>query len=368
MALQYCMTFHHFALMSLIDKLWHRIAIPQAVFAYIGVELVTVTAFEAKNPKDLRLPAKNISYVVLIIYAVTVGVISANVEWFDQNLPLFYSQSLISTDGADVNTLGHSPIVDQTRGLLGTTFAPVIATLEAGLSYIPVASVLLGFLVYSALSCANVNLYVASRTLYGLTRDLDLNSRNWFESFFAHLNVVTPRWRVPIWSVIASIICIASWLPFVKLGLNEEEVSSESTFNFSSSASTEAIQLFQIMSSIGTVGVLLVWASQCLAFIRYNKWYVWSPQTQFCMVINIHVIARLWVNKEELTGEHYERFQRWPMKNKFSSYAAALQPFPAYLGLVSCLVIVLVFNSAAMWNGNKLLFKALNIYLAVRIT
>ena len=278
MELQYCKTYRQFVPKSLVDRLWLSIAIPLAVFAYIGVELVTVTAFEAKNPKHLRWPAKNIAYVVLIIYAVTVGAISANIEWFDQNLPQFYSQSLISVNGTDVNTLGHRPIVDQTRGLLGTTIAPVVATLEAGLSYVPLASVLLGFLVYSALSCANVNLYVASRTLYGLTRDLDINSKNWFESFFAHLNVVTPRWRVPIWSVIASIVSIASWLPFVKLGLNEQEVSSQCSFSLSSSTSTKPVQLFQIMSSIGTVGVLLVWASQCLAFIRYNKWYVWSPK------------------------------------------------------------------------------------------
>ncbi len=50
----------------------------------------------------------------------------------------------------------------------------------------------------------------------------------------------------------------------------------------------------------------------------------------------------------------------------FSSYAAALQPFPAYLGLISCLTIVFIFNSAGMWNGNELLLKGLNVYLAVR--
>jgi yeast amino acid transporter len=63
-----------------VDIFEHSIAIPLAVFAYVGVELVTVTAFEAKNPADLRLPAKNIAYVVLIIYALTIGGISANVE------------------------------------------------------------------------------------------------------------------------------------------------------------------------------------------------------------------------------------------------------------------------------------------------
>jgi hypothetical protein len=76
---------------------------------------------------------------------------------------------------------------------------------------------------------------------------------------------------------------------------------------------------------------------------------------------------RLWIHKNELIGTHYQRFQRWPIKSSFSSYAATLQPFPAYLGLVSCLVIVFVFYSAGMWNGNKVLLKGLCVYLAVRI-
>jgi amino acid transporter len=192
------------------------------VFAYVGVELVTVTAFEAQNPRDLRWPAKHIAYVILILYVVTIGLISANVEWFDQNLPSFFSQPLVDPTSS-VADLGHVPIADQSKGN-GTSFAPVIACLEAGESYVPVATVLLGFLVYSALSCANANLYVASRTLYGLTRDLDFDSRNWFETLFAHLNMVTPRWRVPLWSVIASIVLVGSWLPFVRLGLEQQDV------------------------------------------------------------------------------------------------------------------------------------------------
>lgn len=201
------------------------------MFAYVGIELVTVTAFEAKNPSDLRWPAKNIAYIILIIYAVTIGGISANVEWFDKNLPEFYSQPLISTIGMTNSTLGHTPIIDQTKPPLGTSFAPLIATLEAGSSYIQVTTVLLAFLVYSALSCANANLYVASRTLYGLTRDLDLASDNWFESLFANLNIVTVKWRVPLWSIIASIALVSSWLPFVKLGLGQQDVSSKASIS-----------------------------------------------------------------------------------------------------------------------------------------
>jgi amino acid permease len=202
----------------------NSIAISLAIFPYIGVELVTVTSFEAANPAKLRWPTKNIAYVITLIYGLIVGALAANVEWFDSNLPQNYSQDLVNVTTAGLDILGHSPLANQTWAR-GTTFAPVIAVLEAGASYKPVASVLLGLLLYSALSCANVNLYVASRALYGLTRDLALDGDNVFERLFAHLNQITPTYRVPLWSIILSLILCASWLPFVKLGLNQQDVS-----------------------------------------------------------------------------------------------------------------------------------------------
>jgi amino acid transporter len=70
------------------------------------------------------------------------------------------------------------------------------------------------------------------------------------------------------------------------------------------------------------------------------------------------------MHKHALRGNH-EKFQRWPMRRGFSSYFAAIQPVPAYIGLISCLIIVFIFNSAVMWNGNQVLIKGLNIYLGV---
>src|SRR5436853_3067157 len=99
------------------------------------------------------------------------------------------------------------------------------------------------------------------------------------------------------------------------------------------------------MSSIGSVGVLLVWASQCLAYVRYHRWYVCCGQSAYALT---NCYSRLWIHRAELIGEH-EKFQRWPMKNNFSSYFSAIQPVPAYLGLISCLIIVFIFSSAEMW-------------------
>jgi len=193
----------------------NRACIPLAIVSYIGVELITVTAFEAKEDSRMQLPAKHIAYVVFIIYMISVGGFAANIEWVNQNLAQFEGQSLVNiTDQAA--DLGHVPRnADILPDLHGTTSTPIIAVAEAGLKVLP--GVLIGFLVYSGVSCASTALYVASRTLYGLTRNLKYNSDSVFERSFAHLNLVSGTARVPSWAIGLSALIFASWLPFVDL-------------------------------------------------------------------------------------------------------------------------------------------------------
>jgi amino acid transporter len=172
----------------------------------------------------MQLPAKHIAYVVFFIYMISVGGFAANIEWFNQNLPQFEGQSLVNITDPNAN-LGHVPRSDGILPqLYGTTAAPIIAVAEAGLNVLP--GVLIGFLVYSGVSCANTALYVASRTLYGLTRNLRYNSDSVFERFFANLNFVSGTTRVPSWAIGTSALVFASWLPFVTLksSLSQQEV------------------------------------------------------------------------------------------------------------------------------------------------
>jgi yeast amino acid transporter len=198
----------------------YRIAIPIATISYIGVEIVAVAAFEAAKPSELQKPAKNIALVTVIFYVVSVGGIAANVEWFNESLETLLSQSLVNVTSPDTN-LGHTPM------FIGTVYpvvaAPIIAALQVNATKI--AGFLTGLLVYSGLSSANVALYVASRTLYGLTRNIDSTNRGWL-SIFAIFGVVTPRTRIPIWSLLISTIIFATWMPFVKLstGFTQAEV------------------------------------------------------------------------------------------------------------------------------------------------
>jgi yeast amino acid transporter len=201
------------------------IAIPIATFSYTGVEIVTVTAFEAAKPKELRMPAKNIAYFTLIFYVLNIGGFIANIEWFNQNLPQFFSQPLVSLQTPN---LGHTPWFPQTG--LRSSAAPIIATLQVGMKTLP--AVLTGLLMYSGLSAANASLYVASRTLYGLTRDLAYDDERFLVRMAAKLNVISPRTRVPLWSLLVSVLAFSSWLPFIKIhsGYTQEDVCFNISF------------------------------------------------------------------------------------------------------------------------------------------
>lgn len=177
---------------------------------------MTVTAFEAANPSQLKLPAKHIAYIITVIYLITIGGFVANIEWFNQNLPQFFSQPLVSLNDPNLPDLGHSPYYWPNYS--GSTAAPVIAVLQAGLSVWP--GLFTGFLVYSGLSSANTNLYVASRTLYGLTRDLSQTQGSWLVKLFAKLNTVSHTTHIPVWALIISCVAFSCWLPFVHLHSN----------------------------------------------------------------------------------------------------------------------------------------------------
>jgi amino acid transporter len=67
-----------------------------------------------------------------------------------------------------------------------------------------------------------------------------------------------------------------------------------------------------------------------------------------------------------LEGENLGKYHRWAGLG-FHSYASILQPVPAWLGLISCIGIVFALNALSMLRKSKLVFKALSIYLGVRI-
>jgi amino acid transporter len=118
-----------------------------ATFAFLGTELVGVTVGEAQNPrKTIPRAIKLTFYRIVIFYIVSVFLLGMIVPWNSKDLAF----ALNASTGAAA-----SPFV--------------VAIKEAGIPVLPHivnASILL--FVFSA---ANSDLYIASRTLYGLASD-----------------------------------------------------------------------------------------------------------------------------------------------------------------------------------------------------
>lgn len=115
------------------------LALTLAITSYMGLEVVAVTAGEAKNP-EVTIPRamRTVAFRLILFYVLAIAVMLAISPWNE-------------TTGA---------------GITGSPFVRVFAT--AG---IPYAATLMNLVVISAaLSSANTNLYLTTRMLYSLSR------------------------------------------------------------------------------------------------------------------------------------------------------------------------------------------------------
>jgi amino acid transporter len=88
----------------------------------------------------------------------------------------------------------------------------VTATWVAG--YHNLAGFLNGCLIFSVLSSSNTALYIASRTLYGMTREIPRT--NFLGRQLNNLSIVVPKTGVPAAALLVSAVSFF-WLPFVQL-------------------------------------------------------------------------------------------------------------------------------------------------------
>ncbi|HKE31264.1 MAG TPA: amino acid permease [Candidatus Angelobacter sp.] len=117
---------------------WFSLTI--TVTSYMGVEIIAVTAGEARNP-EATIPhaMRNIVYRLILFYVLAIAIMVAMVPW---------NQSSSSS------TLSGSPFV--------TAFAA---------AHIPYAAAIMNFVVLTAaLSSVNTNLYLSTRMLFSLGR------------------------------------------------------------------------------------------------------------------------------------------------------------------------------------------------------
>lgn len=203
-----------------------------AAFAYVGVEIVAASALEARWPKKeeraptdlsqrsseglligktVKFSAIFISFLATIAYTLSSLLASLNMRRDDCWLPrLSWADS--AGCSAPSNPTTTTTTQDSNDGTSSSVFVAIAQ--EAQIPHL--ADIFNVFLVFTALTCANTNLYVASRSLYGLTSRLDgghgqprhLRVLAWFGR--------TNHRKVPMRAMIFSALAFL-WVPFLQL-------------------------------------------------------------------------------------------------------------------------------------------------------
>lgn len=283
-----------------------------AAFAYVGVEITAASALEARVPKE-ETPAKPkaigktvkfssvyISFFAGVLYVLAGVLVTLNIKWDNEDLP---RMSWVHTDKNSTSNRGstHSAFV-----------------LVAKNSKIPgLAGTLNVFLMFTALTCANTNLYVASRALFSLTRSLDGGpGQPWYTRFLATLGKTNHR-KVPLRALLAS--CIFSWIPFLYLANNSGPETSIGT-------------LLDVLSEMGSVGVIIVWTCECWAYIRFYN----CIKNDNDALREVPLVRR-WNRGTNVLDDDFP-------------YRSHGQPFTAYMSLAACLFILIVANGASLWK------------------
>ncbi|SCU97581.1 LANO_0E16380g1_1 [Lachancea nothofagi CBS 11611] len=187
-----------------------------ALFAYTGTELCGIVAAEARNPRrSVPRAIKLTLYRIVVFYVISIFLLGMTVAYND---PLLLKAKTMSTSAAA------SPFV--------------VAIVNAQIPVLPhIFNACVLLFVFSA---CNSDLYVASRTLYGLAIDRKA------PQIFAKTN----RWGVPYYSLLLSVLfCLLAYM------------------NVSSSSG----QVFNYFVNVVSIFGLLSWISILITYIRFEK-------------------------------------------------------------------------------------------------
>ncbi|KAI9369534.1 amino acid permease-domain-containing protein [Aspergillus egyptiacus] len=292
-----------------------------AAFAYVGVDITAATALEARPdqkrtlPRDLtpdrpkgpwpyisiRFVATWTSFLTWIIYFIAGFLMSLNVSWDEDSL------QEMSSVGSSAGKR-HEGEVEEYR----TDSRFVIS---AAMSRIPgLADMVTAIIFITAVFSANTNLYVASRTIFGLTRRLPDTSWRVF-AFFGKTN----NYQVPVRAMLLS--CFFMWVPFLYLSPED-------------SPGTTISSLLEVLSQMGSVSCIIVWACECWAFIRFYN----------CMHRHKNALS---------SSSEFKRLRRFPTHGVEDHYPwrSHGQPVTMYLALFGCLFVLIVADGTALWHN-----------------
>ncbi|KAL3456861.1 amino acid permease-domain-containing protein [Aspergillus heterothallicus] len=315
-----------------------------ATYAYMGVEIVAASALEsapsarrARRTSDkeepqaeqtsnepliantVRFSAKYISLLATVSYSLSGVLVALDIPWNHCYLPRL--SWIDSTTTQDCGKFSKSIQAN-------TTSAIVAIAVESQIPHL--ADIVNVFLVFTCLSCASTNLYVASRVLFGLTSRLDGGKgQAWHLRLLAWFGR-TNRYRVPLRAMIFSAASFI-WVPFLQL-------------RDGTSTATSIGMFIEILAQMSSVAVIIVWTCQVLAFIRYY-----------------HCIKR---HKDVLHQQQIPQLSRYDMYNY--PYRSHGQPVLAYITLAGCLFVLIVADGAYLWRGFHK-FPFLSSYLFILV-
>lgn len=189
-----------------------------ATFAYLGTELVGVTVGEAQNPrKTIPRAIKLTFYRILIFYCLSVLFLGMLVPYNSPELSFATSAKAGTTSNA-------SPFV-------------VAVTLEK-IRYLP--SIINGCILIFVFSACNSDLYIASRTIYGLA----------LEGKAPKILAKTDKRGVPVYALgVSSLFCLLAYM----------NVSSDSK------------EVFGYFVNLVTIFGILTWISILVAHIYFVR-------------------------------------------------------------------------------------------------
>ena len=172
-------------------------AMPLITYCYLGVEIVIITAFEARDNKSLRRPSQIIAYFITVLYILAAIGGLLNISWRNNHLPKIGISASNGTATADKTPPQSSNMV-------------VIALWDAGLESL--AGFINASTIFSLISVSNTALYVASRTAYGI--GFKIRAENIVAKALRSLAIVN-KTGVPAAALFISAISFA-WMPFLE--------------------------------------------------------------------------------------------------------------------------------------------------------
>lgn len=182
-------------------------------YSYLSVEIVMVTAYEARDAESLKLPSQIIAYFITLLYILVSIAEMLNINWRDTHLP----QIGISTSNGTTTPDKTPP---QSSNMA------VLVMWDAGFEVF--AGFINACLIFSLVSISNTSMYVASRTMYGMTREI--RGDNIVATVLRSFSTVAPKTGVPAAALMVSAFSFA-WMPFVeyKKGYATQAVSMVGT-------------------------------------------------------------------------------------------------------------------------------------------